>query len=103
MNDTAGARFERRVVVVGPREARPYEAREWRDALVMVERGEIELEGRAGGRARFGPGAVLALDDLPLRVLRSVGSGAAVLVAVRRSDAPGSWARTGDSSRRRGP
>jgi hypothetical protein len=100
---SAGPRFERRVVVVGPGAACDYDAREWHDAIVMVERGEIELEGRAGGRARFGPGAVVALDHLPLRALRTVGRDAAVLVAVRRSAAPGSSARTAGSSRPRRP
>jgi hypothetical protein len=89
--------------VVGPGPARAYDAREWRDAIVMVERGEIEVEGRAGGRARFGPGAVVALDDLPLRALRSIGPDAALLVAVRRSAVPGSSARTAGSCRPRRP
>ena len=98
-----GPRFERRVVVVGPGAARAYDARAWRDAIGMVEHGEIEVEGRAGGRARVGAGAVVALDDLPLRALRTVGRDAAVLVAVRRSVSPGSSVRTAGSSRRRRP
>jgi hypothetical protein len=100
---SAGPRFERRVVVVGAGAARAYDARDWRDAIVMVERGEIEVVGRAGGRARFGPGSVVALDDLPLRALRTVGRDAAVLVAVRRSAARGSSARTAGSSPPRCP
>jgi hypothetical protein len=96
-----GARFERRVVVIGPGAARDYDPAEWRDAIVMVQRGEIEVEGRAGGRRRFGPGAVVWLDGLPLRALHTVGADAAVLVSVRRSGAPASSARTGGSSRPR--
>jgi hypothetical protein len=80
---TAG-RFERRVVVVAPGRPRPYDAAEWRDAIVVVERGEIEVEGRAGGRARFGAGAVVWLEGLPLRALHSRGGEPVVLVAVSR-------------------
>jgi hypothetical protein len=35
--------FELRVVAVAPGGERPYDEDEWRDALVVVERGEIEL------------------------------------------------------------
>ena len=50
-------RFDRRVVVVAPGEARAYVPGEWRDALVVVEHGAVEVEDDAGGRVRFGAGA----------------------------------------------
>src|ERR687897_650965 len=48
---------------------RAYDEAEWRDALVVVERGEIELECVRGARLRLGDGAVLWLVGLPLRAL----------------------------------
>ena len=41
-------RFDRRVVSVPPGRARDYDEADWRDALVLVVRGEIELEARSG-------------------------------------------------------
>jgi len=76
--------FAVRVVAVPPGRARAYDAAEWRDALVLVARGEIELEGVGGGRERFRRGAVLSLDGLPLRALHNHGAHAASLVALSR-------------------
>jgi hypothetical protein len=81
--------FARHEVTVEPGGERPYDPAEWADALVVVERGEIELECRAGHLARFRRGDILWLTGLPLRVLRNDGPEPAVLVAVsrRRGDA----------------
>lgn len=76
--------FALRVVVIAPGETRPYDESEWEDALVMVERGEIELESMHGSRRRMGAGAVLWLAGLPLRGLHNPGSDPALLVAVAR-------------------
>jgi quercetin dioxygenase-like cupin family protein len=76
--------FELRVVSVAPGGERPYDEEEWRDALVVVERGEIELEASAGGRVQFGPGSVLWLFGLPLRALHNRGAEPALVVAVSR-------------------
>ena len=43
----AGA-FDVRAVAIASGSARAYDAADWRDALVVVERGEIELECRGG-------------------------------------------------------
>jgi hypothetical protein len=81
--------FELRTIVVAPGGERPYDGAEWRGALVVVERGEIELEARSGGCRRFARGEVLWMSGLPLRALRNRGPGPAVLVAItRRRDAP---------------
>jgi hypothetical protein len=56
----------------------------WRDALVVVERGELELECAHGGRASFGQGAVLWLAGRDARSLRNRGDEPVVLVAIRR-------------------
>ena len=76
--------FARREVTIEPGAERPYDADEWRDALVVVEHGEIQLECLAGHRARFRRGDILWLTGLPLRALRNDGPEAAVLVAVSR-------------------
>jgi hypothetical protein len=86
-----GPGFRRRSVVLAPGESRPSGDAEWRDALVIVERGDVELECAAGGRRRFCGGAVLWLEGIDLRVLHNVGDGPAVLLAVSRrraADAP---------------
>ena len=73
------------MIVVAPGRSRAYDEAEWRDALVVVEHGEIELECTAGGGRRFACGEVLCLAGLPLRTLHNRGSEPAVLVAVSRS------------------
>jgi hypothetical protein len=77
--------FERRTVIVAPGAERPYDPAEWFDALVVVERGEVDLECRAGGLARFRQGDTLWFTGLPLRALRNPGPEAVVLVAISRS------------------
>ena len=72
-------RFERRIVSVPPGSALDYDEADWRDALVLVVRGEIELGGQT-----FGRGAVLSLAGLSLRALHNRGAEPAELVAVRR-------------------
>jgi glyoxylate utilization-related uncharacterized protein len=76
--------FALHVVVVPPGGARPFDDAEWRDALVVVERGEIELEWQSGERRRLGSGAALWLDGLSLRALHNRRREPAVLVAVSR-------------------
>ena len=93
-----GGRFS----LLGRRPARGFEVRQvaippgsellniddrWRDALVVVERGEIELVCRGGTRRWFSSGDVLCLADLALRSLRNRGPDPALLSAVslRRS------------------
>jgi hypothetical protein len=81
------ARFERRVLVLAPGQAWPYSTDEWRGALVVVERGRIELVALDGIHHRFPRGAVLWLESLPLRALRNPGRVPAVLVAIARRGA----------------
>jgi hypothetical protein len=76
--------FELRVVAVAPGCRRTYDEAEWRDALVVVERGEIELDCATGGHPRFGSGDVLWLVGLPLRALSNRGHEPALVVAVSR-------------------
>jgi hypothetical protein len=80
--------FELRVVAVAPGGERPYDSAEWRDALVVVERGRIDLHCRDGARRRMERGEVLWLSGLPLRTLRNPGHETAVLTAVTRRRGP---------------
>jgi hypothetical protein len=80
--------FSARHVVVGAGEVLLYDEADWADAIVVVERGEVELECSGGGRRRFGRGDVVWFQGLPLRALRCYGQDEVVLLAVsrRRSD-----------------
>jgi quercetin dioxygenase-like cupin family protein len=77
--------FVRREVVVAPGGERPFREADWSDSLVIVARGEIDLQCHAGGRTRFVRGDILWLTGLPLRALRNPGREPTVLVAVSRA------------------
>jgi hypothetical protein len=85
-SDRALPGFEIRAVTIEPGCERGYDESEWRDAVVYVWRGEVELESLAGVRCRFEPGDVLWLAGLPLRALHS-RRGPVLLVTVCRSPA----------------
>ena len=76
--------FEIRAVTIGPRGERAYDDAEWRDALVFVERGEVELEWLSGASCCVVRGDVLWLKGLPLRRLRNRRLEPAHLIAVSR-------------------
>jgi hypothetical protein len=82
--------FEVRRIVVAPGRTRAFDEAEWRDTIVAVDSGKIELESWSGSRHRFRPGDVLWLIGLPLRALHSCGRGPAVLIAVSRRRKEGS-------------
>jgi hypothetical protein len=77
----------RRVVVVEAGEEMAYDGAAWVDSIVLVERGEVELECASGGRERFAQGALLCLGCVQLRTLRNLGEESAVLIAVTRAPA----------------
>jgi hypothetical protein len=78
-----GAAFERWEIRIAPGSQRVFDAAEWRDTLLVVESGDIELETISGERVRFATGAVLFLGTW-LRVLRNRGRVPVVLSAVSR-------------------
>jgi hypothetical protein len=80
--------FRRREIALLPGGARAFDAEEWRDALVVVERGAVELESLNGARCLLECGAVAWLVGLPLRALHNAGVEPAVLVAVSRRGTP---------------
>jgi hypothetical protein len=87
-----GRAFAATVVTIAPRSARPCDESEWRDALVVVEHGQVVLE-RGGDRRVFGQGAVFWLAGLDVVALRNeddVEDVVLVAVSRRRPDAPDS-------------
>ena len=76
--------FEVHTVSLEPGCDRIYHEREWLDAIVVVGRGEIEVECRGGTRQRLAAGDVLWFAGLPLRVIRNHGADEAVLVTFSR-------------------
>ena len=71
-------------MAVAPGRTRAYDEAEWSDAVVVVARGWIELEGLSGARRTFERGTVLWLVGLPLRALHNHGREPAVMVAFTR-------------------
>jgi quercetin dioxygenase-like cupin family protein len=80
--------FEVCVVVVAPGCVRPYRAADWRDALVEVDYGQLELELCSGTRHRVIAGDLFWLDGLPVRALLNGESEPAVLVTLSRKQTP---------------
>ena len=71
-------------MAVAPGATCAYDEADWRGALVVVERGRIELEGLSGSRLSVERGAVLWLVGLPLRALHNHGREPAVMIAFTR-------------------
>lgn len=76
--------FVLRAVALAPGCDHDYHEDEWRDAIVAVRRGEVELEFLSGTCHRFGHGDLLWLTGLGLRALHNPGREPALLVAVSR-------------------
>lgn len=88
LNRELSANFAKKVVTMAPGTSLPFRGEDWRDALVVVERGAVVLECVDEGRRRFPTGAVLWLAGLRLVALHNEGSEPAVLVAVSRRAPP---------------
>lgn len=76
--------FVKSTVMLEPGRALPYDAEEWRDAIVFVTAGQIEVECARGLVERFGRGDILCFSPLALRAVRCSGSTPARLVAISR-------------------
>lgn len=74
-----------RTVRIEPGDSMPYVDAEWRDALVTVESGELELVMACGRSCFFQSGDLLWLQGLPLASLRNRGDEPAVLVAASQN------------------
>lgn len=77
--------FHRREVVIAAGVRLPYVDDDWADALVVVERGEVDLCCSHGGSRRFGPGSILFFVGLGLVALHNPGVDETVLIAHVRS------------------
>jgi hypothetical protein len=77
--------FALRTLRVEPGASLPYDEADWRDALVTVESGELELVMACGRSCFFQQGDLLWLQGLPLATLRNRGDEPTVLVATSRN------------------
>jgi hypothetical protein len=76
-------RFRRRVVELASGAELRIDAAVWRDAVVFLQAGEVELQCLAGGSRRFAAGAVLCLLP-PVSVVRNCGRVRVRLIAISR-------------------
>jgi len=76
--------FERRLLRLEPGCERLYDPAEWEDELVIVVCGELHLEGESGNRWNFRKGAIIWLQELPLRALHNPTGETTILMAVSR-------------------
>lgn len=76
--------FDRRVVMILPGDVKAYVEKEWRDAIVLLEHGDLELECNLGRRRKFGAGDILWFTGMSLRAMHNVGLEPVVLIAVSR-------------------
>jgi hypothetical protein len=92
-------RFRRWSVTLLPGTSLVYVEEDWRDALVTVTRGTVEVECLRGGHTAFGPGAMVWMVGLDLRAMHNRGSEPVVMVAVaRRGPAPTDESSAGATS-----
>lgn len=77
--------FQVRLVILGPGDSLGYRVGDWLATLIVVERGELDVECDSGTHARFGQGAVLTFAGVPVSRLHSVGDVPLVLSALSRT------------------
>jgi hypothetical protein len=80
-----GDRIRRWTVRIDPGGTLDYAAADWADALVVVQRGQLEVECCSGQRVRFAAGAVLTFVGLPVRRLHNPLPEPLVLALAARS------------------
>ncbi len=84
--DGLSPRFQRWRLRLPAGASRPTSPADWAGALVLVERGTLEVECTGGGVRTFRRGDLLALGWLPLRRLVNRGDDDVEILAVRRRD-----------------
>jgi hypothetical protein len=72
------------VVTIAPGETLDAGGSEWRDEIVSVEMGALDVVGPDGSVLHLSHGAVLWLDGVPHVSLRGAGEQTTVLAAIRR-------------------
>ena len=75
-----------RTISVEPGGTLPYDAADWRDALVVVECGEIAIDTACGLTWHFKRGDLLALAGISIAAIRNPGTEPAVLLATERAE-----------------
>jgi hypothetical protein len=78
--------FARSVIRLAPGTSLSCSEPLWRDALLVLGQGEVEIRTPDGSAGRFSTGAVMTVADVPLSVVHAVGREPAVLTAIRRCD-----------------
>jgi hypothetical protein len=81
--------FLARTITLPPGLSVSYDESEWRDALVIVESGGLDLDGADGRSWHFRCGDVLWLVGLPVLALRNSGDEPVVLKAISRQGKTG--------------
>jgi hypothetical protein len=76
--------FERRVITISPGEALEAGGSEWRDEIVSVEAGALDIVSVDGSVLHLDRGAVLWLDGVANVHLCGAGDEPTVLAAIRR-------------------
>jgi glyoxylate utilization-related uncharacterized protein len=82
--DAAALSFITYTVTLAPGCELRYDDADWRDAIVFVTDGEIELHCCSGTVRRFRRGHILWLANLPLKAVRNPSRVPARLVALSR-------------------
>jgi len=78
--------FERRTVTIAAGDVLPPHITCWRDAIVSIEQGEMEMIGPGGEVLRLGAGALLLLDGVEHVEVRNIGAEPLVLAAISRRE-----------------
>ena len=80
--------FRLLLVVIPPGGERRCDTDEWREALVVIERGSVELRTVGAGRLALPRGSVLSIDRLRRSRMHNRGGTAAILAVVTRAPSP---------------
>ena len=72
------------VVVLPAGELTPFRADDWRGALVIVQRGSLQVRCSSGRTAAFERGNVVYLQDVPLSAMGAADEDVVLLVVRRR-------------------
>lgn len=81
---TASVACEKRVVELAAEATLRYEPSEWRDTIVFLLSGEVEIECADGQRRCFERGATLVFPPLPIRMIRNPTTRPTRLLAISR-------------------
>jgi quercetin dioxygenase-like cupin family protein len=84
LDSDRGPAYQIRRLIISSGAERAFCSEEWADALVVVEKGTLELESLKGERIRFVAGDILCLARVPVRMLRNPGAHPVVVSATSR-------------------